>query len=224
MLRTVPIITALLAPALLLAQNEAPDHRMQLSADLVRQFSATPDRSVKDLMSRAKCVMVIPSVKKGAAVVGAEYGRGYAVCRQDGKWGGPAAIKLSGGSVGAQIGVESIDVVLFVMNEKGMQRLEKDKLTLGADASLAAGPTGRTAAAGTDISMKAEILSYSRSHGAFVGLALDGAIVSRDDAEDQRLYGRHITNGQIVRGEVAPPESAGILRSALAEKGQPGSN
>ncbi len=164
---------------------------------------------------------VVPGMKKAAVVVGGEYGRGYAVCRHEVTWGGPAAIKLSGGSVGAQIGVESTDVVMLVMNQKGMERLEKDKLTLGADASVAAGPVGRTAIADTDISMRAEILSYSRSHGVFAGLALDGAVLGRDDAEDRKLYGRAVTNGEIIRGEVPAPPSASVLTATLHELARP---
>jgi lipid-binding SYLF domain-containing protein len=210
------IIAGVLA-AVVLAQEETPDHRLQTSADILRQIMSAPDRAPSDLLSRAKCVVVVPGMKKGAVVVGGEYGRGYAVCRHEGTWGGPAAIKLSGGSVGAQIGVESTDVVMLVMNQKGMERLEKDKLTLGADASVAAGPVGRTAAADTDISMRAEILSYSRTHGVFAGLALDGAVLGRDDAEDRKLYGRAVTNGEIIRGEVPAPASASVLTSTLDE-------
>jgi lipid-binding SYLF domain-containing protein len=176
---------------------------------------SAPD-APSDLMSKARCVVVIPGLKKGAFVVGGEYGRGYAVCRHDGSWGGPAAVKLSGGSLGAQLGVESTDVVLLVMNQKGMERLEKDKLALGADASVAAGPVGRRASADTDISMRAEVLSYSRSHGVFAGISLDGAVLTRDDSEDRRLYGRHVTNGEILRGEVPPPEAASVLRATLS--------
>jgi lipid-binding SYLF domain-containing protein len=214
MLGKLTIIGGVLA-AVVLAQEVTPDHRLQTSADILRQIMSAPDRAPADLLSRAKCVVVVPGMKKGAIVVGGEYGRGYAVCRHEVTWGGPAAIKLSGGSVGAQIGVESTDVVMLVMNEKGMERLEKDKLTLGADASVAAGPVGRTAAADTDISMRAEILSYSRSHGVFAGLALDGAVLGRDDAEDRKLYGRAVTNGEIIRGEVPAPASASVLTSTL---------
>jgi lipid-binding SYLF domain-containing protein len=207
--------------AVVLAQEGMPDHRLQASADILRQIMSAPDRAPSDLFSRAKCVVVVPGMKKGAVVVGGEYGRGYAVCRHDGTWGGPAAIKLSGGSVGAQIGAESTDVVMLVMNQKGMERLEKDKLTLGADASVAAGPVGRTAAADTDISMRAEILSYSRSHGVFAGLAIDGAVLGRDDGEDRKLYGRNVTNGEIIRGEVSAPTSASVLTSTLDELARP---
>ena len=208
------------AVAALLAQEETPDHRLQRSADILKQVMSEPDHAPSGALLRAKCVVVVPGMKKGAVVVGGEYGRGYAICRHDGTWGGPAAVKLTGGSVGAQIGAESTDVLLLVMNQKGMERLEKDKLTLGTDASVAAGPVGRTAAADTDISLRAEIVPYSRSHGVFAGLALDGAVLGRDNAEDRKLYGREVTNGEIIRGEVPAPASASVLTSTLDELGR----
>jgi len=223
MSRKLTTIAGILA-AMAFAKDEAADHRLQTSADILRQILSAPDHAPSDLLSRAKCVVVIPGMKKGAVVIGGEYGRGYAVCRHEESWGGPAAVKLSGGSVGAQLGVEATDVVMLVMDQKGMERLEKDKLVLGADASVAAGPVGRTAAAATDVSLRAEILSYSRSHGVFAGLALDGAVLGRDDAEDRRLYGRDVTNGEIIRGEVAAPGSASILVSNLDELARPRMN
>lgn len=207
-------IVAGVAAATLLAQEETPDHRMRASADVIHEIMSAPD-APSDLFAKARCVVVIPGVKKGAFVFGGEYGRGYAVCRHGGVWGGPAAMKIGGGSFGAQIGVESTDIILFVMNDHAMGRLEKDKFTLGADASVAAGPVGRRAAADTDASMHAEILAYSRSRGAFAGIALDGAVLSRDDSEDRRLYGRDVTNGEILRGQVRPPEAASVLRASL---------
>jgi lipid-binding SYLF domain-containing protein len=220
MLRKLTIVAGALA-AVVLAQEETPDHRLQASADVLRQIMSATDRAPSGLLSRAKCVVVIPALKKGAVGIGGEYGRGFAVCRHDGSWGGPAAVKLSGGSVGPQIGVESTDVVLLIMNQKGMERLEKDKFTLGTDASVAAGPVGKTAAADTDISLRAEILSYSHSHGVFAGLALDGAVLSRDDAEDRKLYGRDVSNGEVIRGEVTAPPSASVLTSTLDESARP---
>lgn len=206
-------VLAGVAAAALLAQEQTPNHRLRQSTEVIQDIMSAPDAPT-DLMAKARCVVVIPGLKKGAFVVGGEYGRGYAVCRENGTWGGPAAVKLSGGSFGAQLGVESTDVILLVMNQRGMERLEKDKLTLGADASVAAGPVGRRAAADTDVTARAEILSYSRSHGVFAGLSLDGAVLSRDDSEDRRLYGRDVTNGQILRGEVpAPPAAGGFIAS-----------
>jgi len=210
-------ILAGVAAATVLAQEETPDHRMRAASEVIQQLMSSPD-APQDLMNKAKCVVVIPGVKKGAFLVGGEYGRGYAICRSGGGWGGPAAVKIGGGSFGAQLGVESTDVILLVMNDRGMQRLEKDKVTLGADASIAAGPLGRRAAADTDASMRAEILSYSRSHGVFAGIALDGAVLSRDDSEDRRLYGRDVTNGEVLRGQVAAPDAASVLRSSLGSR------
>jgi lipid-binding SYLF domain-containing protein len=168
------------------------------------------------LLEKAECVVIVPGLKKAAIVVGGEYGRGYAICRNHGAWGGPAAVRFSGGSFGAQIGGESADIVMLVMNRRGMEKLATDKFTIGADASAAAGPVGRTAAADTDIQLHAEILSYSRTRGVFAGVALDGTVVSKDESEDRKLYGRKVNNKEILEGEVPPPDAAKPLRSELA--------
>ncbi len=157
--------------------------------------------------------MVVPGLKKAAFVVGADYGKGYAVCRHAGGWTGPAAIRFSGGSFGPQIGVESTDVILLVMDHKGMENLARDKFTIGVDASAAAGPVGRTSDAATDASLHAEILSWSRAHGAFAGASLDGTIVSKDGGEDHRLYGTDVNNRAVLHGEVPTPAVAGVLTS-----------
>jgi lipid-binding SYLF domain-containing protein len=177
---------------------------------------SAPDRGIpKDLLAKAQCVVIVPGLKKAAFVFGGEYGRGFALCRNHGAWGGPAAVRFSGGSFGAQIGGESADVVMLVMNRRGMEKLAADKLTIGADMSAAAGPVGRTAAADTDIQLHAEILSYSRTRGAFAGVALDGTVVSKDDSEDRKLYGREVNNKAILEGAVPPPEGATRLMSEL---------
>jgi lipid-binding SYLF domain-containing protein len=177
---------------------------------------SAPDRGIpKDLLAKAQCVVIVPGLKKAAFVFGGEYGRGFALCRNHGAWGGPAAVRFSGGSFGAQIGGESTDVVMLVMNRRGMEKLAADKLTIGADMSAAAGPVGRTAAADTDIQLHAEILSYSRTRGAFAGVALDGTVVSKDDSEDRKLYGREVNNKAILEGAVPPPEGATRLMSEL---------
>ena len=167
-------------------------------------------------MDKAQCVVIVPGLKKAAFFVGGEYGRGFAFCRNQGAWGGPAAVRFSGGSFGAQIGDESTDVVMLVMNRRGMEKLATDKFTIGGDVSGAAGPVGRTAAADTDILLHAEILSYSRTRGAFVGVSLDGTVVSKDDSEDRKLYRREVNNKAILEGEVPPPGGAMRLISELA--------
>jgi lipid-binding SYLF domain-containing protein len=200
------------------AQEETPDHRLRTSADVFRDIMAAPDKGIpRDLLEKAQCVVIVPGLKKGAFLVGGDYGRGFAVCRHHGEWGGPAAVKFGGGSFGAQIGLESTDVVMLIMDRKGMEKLASDKFTVGGDASVAAGPVGRTAAADTDASLHAEILSYSRSHGAFAGVSLDGTVVSKDGGEDRKIYGKDVSNHAILDGEVPRPEVANVLTSVLAE-------
>jgi lipid-binding SYLF domain-containing protein len=206
-----------LAATALLGQEETPDHRLRTSTAVLHEITTAPDRGIpKDLLEKAECVVIVPGLKKAAIVVGGEYGRGYAICRNHGAWGGPAAVRFSGGSFGAQIGGESADIVMLVMNRRGMEKLATDKFTIGADASAAAGPVGRTAAADTDIQLHAEILSYSRTRGVFAGVALDGTVVSKDESEDRKLYGRKVNNKEILEGEVPPPDAAKPLRSELA--------
>src|ERR1700733_80508 len=198
------------------AQEETPDHRLRASAEVFHEVTAAPDRGIpRDLLEKAQCVVIVPGLKKAAFIVGGDYGRGYAVCRHAGGWTGPAAIKFGGGSFGAQIGAESTDVIMLVMDRKGMEKLAADKFTVGADASAAAGPVGRTAQADTDASLHAEILSYSRAHGAFAGVALDGTVVSKDGSEDKKLYGMEVENRAILHGDVPAPPAATPLMSLL---------
>lgn len=200
----------------LYAQEETPDHRLRASQEVFHEIMAAPDKGIpKDLLAHAQCVIIIPGLKKGAFLVGGDYGRGFALCRHAGGWGGPAAIRFGGGSFGPQIGVTSTDIVMLVMGRKGMDMLAKDKFTVGADASAAAGPVGRTAAADTDASLHAEILSYSRTRGAFAGVALDGTVVSKDGGEDRKLYGHEVENRAIINGEVPVPAAARGLVSEL---------
>jgi SH3 domain-containing YSC84-like protein 1 len=206
---------AIIAPTLW-AQEDTPDRRLRASADVFREVMGAPDKGIpRDLLEKAQCVVIVPGLKKGAFLVGGDYGRGFAVCRHHGVWGGPAAIKFGGGSFGAQIGIESTDVVMLIMDRKGMEKLAEDKFTVGADASVAGGPVGRTAAADTDASLHAEILSYSRAHGVFAGVSLDGTVVSKDTGEDRKLYGHEVSNKAIVEGEVPAPDGAGVLISLL---------
>jgi len=209
--------TAILATGLL-AQEETPDHRLRTASDVLKETLSAPDKGIsRDLLQKAMCVVVVPGLKKAAFVVGGDYGRGYAVCRHAGGWTGPAAVRFSGGSFGPQIGVESTDIILLVMDRKGMENLAKDKFTVGVDASAAGGPVGRTTSADTDASLHAEILSWSRAHGAFAGASLDGTVVSKDGGEDKRLYGSEVSNKAIIMGEVPPPPVAGVLTDILAQ-------
>jgi len=198
-------LAALAATVVMAAEEEATDHRLRRAAETFTEVMSTPDKGIpSDLLGRAQCVVIIPGVKKGAFIVGGEYGKGFAECRRGDGWSGPAAVKLTGGSVGFQIGGSETDVVMLVMNEHGMQKLMSDKFTLGADASVAAGPVGRTAAAETDATMHAEILAWSRSRGAFAGIALNGAVLQPDESEDRKLYGHDVNTHAVLSGEVRP--------------------
>jgi SH3 domain-containing YSC84-like protein 1 len=198
------------------AQEETPDHRMRSAASVFHEMISAPDKGIpRDLLEKAQCVIIVPGLKKAGFVFGADYGKGYALCRHEGTWTGPAAITLGGGSFGAQIGLESTDVVMLVMDRKGMEKLASDKFTVGADASVAAGPVGRTAAADTDASLHAEILSWSRAHGVFAGVSLDGTVVKKDGGEDRKLYGQEVSEHAVLYGEVPPPAVGGILTSEL---------
>jgi lipid-binding SYLF domain-containing protein len=170
----------------------------------------------QDLIAKAQCIVVVPSLKSAALGVGGEYGRGFVSCRQGGGWTAPAAVKMEGGSFGFQIGGSETEVVMLVMNEKGMKRLLSTRFTLGGDASIAAGPVGRSAKAKTDAAMTAEILSYSRSRGLFAGVSLSGATLREDDSANKDMYGKELTNRQILSGKTDPPAIARPFMSALA--------
>jgi lipid-binding SYLF domain-containing protein len=195
---------------------DTAQERLQRSADVFTEIMGTPDKGIpQDLLSRADCVIILPDLKKAAFVVGGQYGRGFAICRKAGTWSAPAGVRMEGGSVGFQIGGSSTDLVMLVMNRKGMDRLTQDKFTLGADASVAAGPVGRTANANTDVKLDAEILAWSRSKGLFAGVSLNGATLRPDSDENEKLYGKKLTNQEILTGTVAPPASAHPLIHAL---------
>lgn len=207
-----PVIIGITA-AVVLAQDETPDRRLQRAENVLQSIN-TEKGIPHDLIAKAKCVMIVPGLKKGAFVVGGDYGRGFAICRSGDSWTGPAAIRLGGGSLGAQLGLESTDVLMLVMNQRGMDRLAGDKFTIGADASAAIGPIGKDLRAGTDATLRAEMLTYARSKGIFAGVSLDGTTVTRDHAEDRRLYGHNVKNGQIIRGEIEAPA---VARPLIAE-------
>jgi lipid-binding SYLF domain-containing protein len=204
---------------LLAADDRAKNsERLQDATDLFGEIMGTPDRSIpQDLLDKSHCVVVIPGLKKGALVFGGKYGRGFALCRAQGGtgWGPPAAIRIEGGSFGLQIGFSSSDVILLVMNERGMKKLTQSKFTIGAEATAAAGPVGRDATAQTDAFMHAEILSWSRSKGLFGGVSLDGATLRNDLDENKIMYGQKWDSKQILGSGAKPPESASKLIAAL---------
>lgn len=198
------------------AQEGRPDHRLRSAAEVFHDMMAAPDKGIpRDLLEKAQCVIIVPGMKKAAFIVGGDYGKGYALCRHAGGWSGPAAITLGGGSFGPQIGVQSTDLIMLVMSRHGMEKLASDKFTVGADASAAAGPVGRQTSAETDASLHAEILSWSRVHGAFAGVSLKGTVVKKDGGEDEKLYGREESNHAILYGQVHPPAVANVLTSEL---------
>lgn len=194
---------------------DTPD-RLAAAVETLKSLSKAADSEIPaDLLKKAACVVVIPSLKSGAFIVGADYGRGFASCRTSGGWSAPAAIKVEAGSVGFQIGGSESEVVMLVMNEKGMDRLLSSKFTLGGDATVAAGPVGRNASAKTDASMRAEILSYSRSRGVFAGVALEGGTLRADDSANKDIYGKEMTNRAILGGSVTAPESTTAFLNAI---------
>ncbi len=198
----------------------AADTAQERMTDATKVFSeimATPDKGIpQDLLEKANCIIIVPGMKQAAFGVGGKWGRGYAVCRQNhAHWGAPAAVRVEGGSFGFQIGASNTDIVMLVMNEKGMRRLLDDKVTLGAEATVAAGPVGRQTSANTDVQLSAEILSWSRSKGLFAGIALHGATMRPDNDVNQELYGSKMTNKELLTGTVSAPAGATGLISSL---------
>jgi SH3 domain-containing YSC84-like protein 1 len=183
--------------------------RIASAKDVLDQIMATPDKAIPNqIMSAATCVAVVPSVKKGAFLVGAEYGQGVVTCRTGHGWSAPAFIVIAGGSFGFQIGGQSTDLVLVAVNDKGFQDLLKNKFKIGGDASAAAGPVGRDSQAATDWKLNAELLTYSRAKGLFAGIDLTGAVVTSNTDATRVFYGVPHPSAQILKGEVATPEDA----------------
>lgn len=207
-----------LSAALVSAADSDAPKRLQAAADVFREVMATPDKAIpQDLLNKSQCIVIVPGLKKGAFVIGAKYGRGFVSCRLKSGvgWSAPGAVRVEGGSFGFQIGGSETDVMMLVMNQRGMSRLLSTKFTLGGDASVAAGPVGRSAQAETDAAMTAEILTWSRSRGLFAGISLSGATLREDEDWNNDLYGRKITNREIVTTTIAPPVSAKALIDEL---------
>ena len=191
--------------------------RADESAQVLSEIMAAPDQGIpSDLLSKAECVVIVPGVKKAAFIIGGKYGRGFMACRQNKPaWSSPAAVRVEGGSVGFQIGGSETDVVMLVMNKNAIDKLLSNKFTIGGDASAAAGPVGRTTSAMTDAQLHAQILTYSRARGLFAGVSLEGATLRPDDDANQDLYGKKMSNRNIVRGTVTPPAGAARLMTEL---------
>jgi lipid-binding SYLF domain-containing protein len=209
-------------PVLLLAAwpatAENANERLKEAATVLRELMAVSDKGIpQDLLERAHCVVTIPGAKKGGFFLGAQYGRGFAVCRDKNHkgWGAPAAVRMEGGSIGLQIGAAETDIIMLVMNESGMRQLLESKFTLDAGAGVAAGPIGRSTQASTDAQLTAGILAWSRSRGAFAGMTVGGATLRNDLDENEELYGKRLTNKEILTGAVRPPAAASELLAAL---------
>jgi len=219
-MRTVITLLAILAlSGTSLAARSNDVRQLEKAADVLNEIMRAPDKSIpSDLLAKSVCVGVVPSEVKAAFVVGGTYGRGVLVCRRhgDGHWGAPSMFTLGGANIGFQIGGEATDVVFLVMNPEGARKLIQDSVKLGADASAAAGPVGRTAEGATDAQLHAEILSYSRTRGLFAGVSLDGTVLKQDHDDNARLYGRPVSAKEIlIEGAVASPPSARPLDHLL---------
>jgi SH3 domain-containing YSC84-like protein 1 len=217
-------LAAILTMACALSTNALADKearvndRIDASTDLMTAMTRADDKGVpQDLLDKARCIVLVPGMKKGGFIVGAKYGRGFAFCRRTSGagWTAPAAIRVEGGSVGFQIGGSEQDILLLVMNEDGMKHMLTSKFTLGPDATVSAGPVGRDASAQTDAKMRAEILSYSRSRGLFAGISLEGATLRPDDETNRELYGKEMNNKEILTGDVKTPAVAEKLEQTL---------
>jgi len=211
------LMAASMSAAVMADVSTAEVKRIQEAAQVLKEIHAVPDKDIpQELWDKAACVLVVPSLKKAAFVFGGEYGKGLMSCRKGGAWTAPVFMQVGKGSWGLQIGAESIDLVLLVMNEGGMQKLLKNKVSLGAEASIAGGPVGRDARAATDAQLKAEILSYSRTQGLFAGINLSGGVVRPDDDGNSDLYGSKTTAESIVMGTgVKAPSVTEPFMSAL---------
>lgn len=194
--------------------------RLQKSVDVLHAIMATPDKGIpEEVLTGAKCVLVVPDLIKGGFVFGGKHGRGVATCRTANGWSAPAFVSIGGGSWGLQIGVEDVDLVMLVMNDRGLQHLLSSKFELSGEGSVAAGPVGRSAVAGTDWKLNTEVLSYSRSKGVFGGLTLEGAVVEQDNDSTRAIYGDHMKFRNILSGRVPTPASADAFLQAVADAG-----
>jgi lipid-binding SYLF domain-containing protein len=201
--------------------REDTDARLRSSIEVLHSIMATPDKGVpEEVLSNAKCILVVPDLIKGGFIFGGKHGRGVASCRTEHGWSAPAFVSVGGGSWGLQIGVEGVDLVMLVMNDRGFQGLLSSKFELTGEGSVAAGPVGRHASAGTDWKMNTEVLTYSRSKGVFAGLTLEGAVIEQDNDSTRAIYGKNMRFRNILSGKVSAPESTEQFVKAVSEAGQ----
>jgi lipid-binding SYLF domain-containing protein len=195
--------------------------RMERSVNVIHAVMSTPDKGIpEEVLSGAKCILVVPDLVKGGFVFGGKHGRGVATCRTAEGWSAPAFVSVGGGSWGLQIGIEDVDLVMLVMNDRGLQHLLSSKFELTGEGSVAGGPVGRHASAGTDWKMNTELLTYSRSKGVFAGLTLEGAVVEQDNDSTHAIYGKHMSFRNILSGKATTPRSADAFLKAVSEAGQ----
>jgi len=216
----IAVLIAMVAGSIAFAKENKTAQRLDDAATVISEIMDTPDKGIpQDLLDGAQCIIVVPGLKKGAFILGGKYGKGVVSCRKSGGtgWTAPASIRVEGGSVGLQIGGSESDVVLLVVNERGMQKLMESKFTLGGEGEVAAGPVGRNATAQTDALMHAEILSWSRSRGIFAGISLQGATLRQDLDDNKELYGKAYETKDILNGNVAVPAAASKLISMLGK-------
>jgi lipid-binding SYLF domain-containing protein len=194
--------------------------RLQSSVGVLHSIMATPDKGIpEEVLNGAKCMVVVPNLVKGGFIFGAKHGRGVATCRTAAGWSAPAFVTIGGGSWGLQIGIEDVDLVMLVMNDRGLQHLLSSKFELSGDGSVAAGPVGRQATAGTDWKLNTEVLSYSRSKGVFAGLTLEGAVVEQDNDSTRAIYGEKMSFRDILSGRASTPASADAFIQAVVDAG-----
>jgi len=200
------------------ASKDEVNKRLEEAASVFSEITAAPDKGIpQDTLEKAHCAVIVPGMKKGAFIVGAQYGKGFVTCRSGGGWSAPAAIRMEGGSFGLQIGGSETDVVMLVMNEHGAQKLMESQFTLGGEGEVAAGPVGRTATAETDAKLHAEILSWSRSRGVFAGISLKGATLRTDQEDNEALYGKKMDTKEVINGKVATTPTGRKLTDMLGK-------
>jgi SH3 domain-containing YSC84-like protein 1 len=199
-------------------QKKDVTERLQMATDVLSQMTSAPDKGIpEEVLDSAKCIAVVPHLVKGGFILGGKHGRGVATCRTANGWSAPAFISVGGGSAGLQIGMEGVDLIMLIMNENGMQQLLSSKFQISGEGSAAAGPVGRHASAGTDWKLDTEMLTYSRSKGAFAGLTLEGAVVQQDSDSTMSVYGKDVSFRSVLQGKVPTPDIAKEFMKAVAE-------
>jgi len=198
-------------------QKKDVTERLQMATEVLSQMTSAPDKGIpEEVLDSAKCIAVVPHLVKGGFILGGKHGRGMATCRTANGWSAPAFISVGGGSAGLQIGVEGVDLIMLIMNDKGMQQLLSSKFQISGEGSAAAGPVGRHASAGTDWKLDTQMLTYSRSKGVFAGLTLEGAVVQQDSDSTVSVYGRDVTFQSVLKGKVPTPDIAEGFMKAVA--------